>query len=133
MQSKQLTVFDVATEKSYPPLQAEVADSFLTRFCGLMGRCRLAAGHGLLLMPCNSVHMCFMRFAIDVVYLDKEKHILKVVERLAPWTGLSACWQAHAVLEMPADTARQWGCQVGRQLIEAGKDLHGDIVRGRQG
>ena len=55
-----------------------VADSFFTRLAGLMFRQKLPPATGLLLVPCNSVHMCFMRFAIDVVYIDKEYKISAV-------------------------------------------------------
>jgi len=94
-----------------------IADSFLTRFAGLMLRQKLPATTGLFLAPCNSVHMCFMRFAIDVVYLDKDYKIIKVVKNLKPWIGLSICSHAWAVLEMNAGEAERCGCEVGRQLV----------------
>ena len=48
----------------------EIADNFFRRFCGLMGKKNLPARHGLLISPCNSIHMCFMKFPIDAVFLD---------------------------------------------------------------
>ena len=66
-----------------------VADSFFARLAGLMFRQKLPPATGLLLAPCSSVHMCFMRFAIDVVYIDKKFKIIKVVKNLKPWVGLS--------------------------------------------
>lgn len=95
-----------------------VANSFLTRFAGLMFRQKLSAATGLFLAPCSSVHMCFMRFSIDVVYLDKDYNIIKVVKRLKPWIGLSICARAWAVLEMTAGEAERCGCEVGRKLIK---------------
>ena len=59
-------------------IEVELADSFFSRLRGLMFRRRLKEGCGLLLAPCNSVHMLFMRFAIDVIYLDKDFCIKKV-------------------------------------------------------
>ena len=94
-----------------------IADSFLMRFAGLMFQQKLPPATGLLLAPCNSVHMCFMRFAIDVVYLDKEYKIIKVVKNLKPWIGLSMCGKAWAVLEMTAGEAERCGCDVGRKLV----------------
>ena len=94
-----------------------IADSFLMRFAGLMFRQKLPPATGLLLAPCNSVHMCFMRFAIDVVYLDKDYNIIKIVNNLKPWIGLSMCSKAWAVLEMNAGEAERCGCEVGRQLV----------------
>ena len=86
-------------------IEAEIADNFWRRFLGLMGRKELLPRHGLLITSCNSVHMCFMRFPIDVVYLDKDYKVLKVVRSLPPWTGLSFCRGAYAALELPANTA----------------------------
>ena len=87
-----------ADEKN-PSLQVEVADSFCTRLRGLMGRKSLPAGKGLLIAPCSSIHMCFMRFAIDVIYIDQDYRVLKMVYGLKPWTGLSICWKAWGVIE----------------------------------
>ena len=94
-----------------------IADTFLTRFAGLMFRQKLPAATGLFLAPCNSVHMCFMRFAIDVVYLDKNYKIIKVVNNLKPWIGLSMCSKAWAVLEMTAGEAESCGCEEGKKII----------------
>ena len=94
-----------------------IADSFLMRFAGLMFRQKLPPATGLLLAPCNSVHMCFMRFAIDVVYLDKDYNIIKIVNNLKPWIGLSMCSEAWAVLEMTVGEAERCGCEVGKKLI----------------
>ena len=102
---------------SAPFLEVLIADTFLTRFAGLMFRKKLPAATGLLIAPCNSVHMCFMRFAIDVIYLDKDYKIIKVVQNLKPWIGLSVCSKAWAVLEMTAGEAERCGLKVGEQLV----------------
>ena len=100
-----------------PFLKIKKADSFFTRLAGLMLQKKLPQGTGLLLAPCNSVHMCFMRFAIDVIYIDKEYKILKVVKNLKPWVGLSMCNNAWATLEMAAGEAERCGLKVGKSLI----------------
>ncbi len=94
-----------------------IADSFFTRFAGLTFRKPLPTATGLFLAPCNSVHMCFMRFAIDVVYLDKEYNIIKVVKNLRPWIGLSFCRKAWATLELSAGEAERCGLAVGKRLV----------------
>lgn len=99
-------------------LCVEVADSFLRRFLGLMGRKDIGMSRALLLSPCTSVHMCFMRFAIDVVYLKRgtdggDWRTVKVVRRLRPWIGMSACFGADAVLEMRSGEAERLGIQAG--------------------
>lgn len=103
--------------ESAPFLEVIIADSFFTRFAGLMFKKKLPPATGLLLAPCNSVHMCFMFFAIDVVYLDKEYKVIKVVKNLKPWIGLSMCNKAWATLEMTAGEADRYGCKVGKELI----------------
>lgn len=95
-------------------LTVHLATTFWQRFCGLMLRCPLSPATALLIVPCNSIHMCFMRFAIDAVYLDRRGKILKITRHLRPWIGLSACWPAHSVLEMTAGQSDALGLQVGQ-------------------
>lgn len=113
---KKMMLQIAGADKKNPSLQIEVADSFCTRLRGLMGRKSLAEGQGLLIAPCSSIHMCFMRFAIDAVYIDREYRGLKVVKGLRPWIGLSICWKAWAVIELPADTSLLNGINIGNQL-----------------
>ena len=81
----------------------ETAGSGATRRKGLLGRDGLAAGEGLWIVPCESVHTFFMRFAIDLVYLDRKNRVRKVRSSVGPWR-MSACLSAHSVLELPAGT-----------------------------
>ena len=111
-----LTKMSIEGASDPPPLSLEEADTFLKRFLGLMGRRRLPQGQGLLLSPCSSVHMCFMRFSIDVLYLDEEGHILKIVPNLRPWIGLSLCPGARAALELAAGEAERIGLREGMRL-----------------
>lgn len=79
----------------------ETADTFLARFRGLMGRRELAPGHALLLESCSSVHMFFMKFALDIVYLDRDFRVL-YVETLRPWQIGSLVKGCAHVLELNA-------------------------------
>lgn len=97
-------------------LEVEIADSFLSRLRGLMGRRHLSEGCGLLLAPCNSVHMLFMRFAIDVVYLDEDLSIKKIVRNLTPWLGMSICLGAWGALELPSGEAERLKLTVGQRF-----------------
>lgn len=100
-------------------LEIEIAESFLSRLRGLMGRSCLAEGRGLLLAPCNSIHMLFMRFAIDVIYLDKEFCIKKIARNVRPWLGMSFCFGAWAALEMTSGEAQRLKLAVGQKLQQA--------------
>jgi hypothetical protein len=81
----------------------EAARTSATRRKGLLGRDSLLSGEGLWITPCESVHTFFMRFAIDLVYLDRKQRVRKVRSEVGPWK-LSACWSAHSILELPAGT-----------------------------
>jgi uncharacterized membrane protein (UPF0127 family) len=93
----------------------EVAGSGPKRNKGLLGRERLAPGEGLWIVPCESVHTFWMKFPIDLVYLDRKKRIKKLKSAVPPWR-LSACLSAHSVLELPAGTIRDTQTQLGDTL-----------------
>lgn len=99
-----------------PFLKIKMADSYFSRLAGLMFKKELPQATALLLAPCNSVHMCFMLFAIDVVYIDKDYRILKIVKNLKPWIGLSMCSRAWAALELTAGEADRCGLAAGKKL-----------------
>jgi uncharacterized membrane protein (UPF0127 family) len=94
---------------------ADVADTSAKRRTGLLKHSRLAAGEGLWIMPCESVHTFFMKFPIDLVYLDKKRRVKKVRHAVPAWR-LSACLTAHSVLELPAGTAERTQTTVGDEL-----------------
>jgi uncharacterized membrane protein (UPF0127 family) len=90
----------------------EVANSGATRRKGLLGRDGLGTGTGLWIVPCESVHTFFMRFPIDLVYLDRKNRVRKVRHAVGPWR-ISACFAAHSVIELPAGTVRESGTVKG--------------------
>jgi uncharacterized membrane protein (UPF0127 family) len=94
---------------------AMIADRPLRRMRGLLGRDSLPAGEGLLLQPAPSVHTAFMRFPIDVIFLDRDLQVVKVVEELRPWRGASAR-RARSALELAAGAASASGIQSGDRL-----------------
>jgi hypothetical protein len=94
---------------------AEVADTSAKRRIGLLKHERLDPGEGLWITPCESVHTFFMKFPIDLVYLDRHLKVRKVRSRVRPWR-LSSCLLAHSVLELPAGTVKQSGTQAGDEL-----------------
>ncbi|HXM40588.1 MAG TPA: DUF192 domain-containing protein [Bryobacteraceae bacterium] len=94
---------------------AELADTSDKRRTGLLKHDRLDPGQGLWIVPCESVHSFFMKFAIDLVYLDRNNRVRKVRHRMVPWR-VSACLSAHSILELPAGAAAASGTQAGDQL-----------------
>lgn len=101
---------------------ATLADRPLQRMRGLLGREALPAGEGLLLHPAPSIHTAFMRFPIDVVFLDRESVVVRVVERLVPWRAASAP-RARSALELKAGETARCGVNVGDWLIRVSEDL----------
>ncbi|MGE4234488.1 MAG: DUF192 domain-containing protein [Bacteriovoracia bacterium] len=83
----------------------ETADTFFSRFRGLMGRD--SAGGGLLLQSCNSIHTFFMKIPIDVIYLDKDLKVLKVVHSMKPWRVDFPVFGADSVLELESGRGRE--------------------------
>ena len=93
-------------------LQLQLAHTPWARLRGLLGYKTLPAGHGLWLRPCNSVHCWFMRFAIDVIYLDKQQRVLQIRAQLRPWQ-LSLCWPVNSVIEMSAGECQRLNITAG--------------------
>ena len=84
-------------------VKAEVARSFVERARGLIGRRNLAPGEGMLILKCNAIHTCFMRFPIDAVFLDRNNHVVKTVRDIRPWRlFVWGGWRAKKVLETAA-------------------------------
>ena len=92
-----------------------LAETALTRMRGLLGRRNLPPGEGILLKPASSVHMAFMRFAIDAVFLDRDLRVLKIADDLKPWRAAGARG-AKSVVELPAGEAARRGLTVGDRL-----------------
>jgi uncharacterized membrane protein (UPF0127 family) len=81
----------------------EIADTAATRNKGLLGSRGLAQGEGLWIVPCESVHTFFMKFPLDLVYLDRKRRVRKVRIEVLPWR-ISICLSAHSILELPPGT-----------------------------
>ena len=96
--------------------RCELADDTLARAVGLLGRKGLEPGGGLLISRTGSVHMFFMRFAIDVVFVDKAGTIVKIVPNLRPWRVAMAL-RAKSALELPSGTAATLGLEPGMVLV----------------
>ena len=94
---------------------AEVADTSRKRNVGLLKHKSLPAGQGLWIVPCEGIHTFGMKFAIDVVFLDRKKKVMKVRPDMGR-RRISLCLLAHSVLELPAGTALGAAVQRGDQL-----------------
>jgi uncharacterized membrane protein (UPF0127 family) len=90
-----------------------VADTFFARFRGLMLASEPAEGEGLLISPCNSIHMMFMRFPIDAIFIDAGNRIKALYRRLSPWLGISSIHRdACSVIELKAGSIDKAGVEI---------------------
>jgi uncharacterized membrane protein (UPF0127 family) len=119
------------TRSSDLALDVEVAGSLWAKFMGLMGRPALAPGTGMWLPDSNGIHMMFMRFPIDAVFVGKPveavggagrvgrpRPVVAVYRGLKAWTGIVPFVRgAHGVLELPVGAVEASGTQVG-DLVE---------------
>jgi uncharacterized membrane protein (UPF0127 family) len=93
-----------------------VADGMWSRFMGLMGTRELPAGHGLCLKPCSQIHMFFMRFPIDAVFIDGDGRVVRCYPELKPWRVTRIVSKAKACLELPAGSIATSQLQAGDVL-----------------
>jgi uncharacterized membrane protein (UPF0127 family) len=100
--------------------RGRVADSYFPRLIGLMGHAPLQEGEGLIIAPCNSIHTHFMRFAIDVLYVNREGDIVAMDQAMAPWRFGKVHRGARYVVELPAGTIAATGTQVGDRVSVEG-------------
>ena len=93
-----------------------IADGVLARARGLLGRRALPAGEGLWLRPAASIHTLFMRFPIDVAFLDRDDVVVRIVEGLPPWR-VAGARRARSALELGAGECERRGLRVGERLL----------------
>jgi uncharacterized protein len=91
------------------------AETSAARRTGLLKHERLASGEGLWIVPCEAVHTFFMKFALDLIYIDRKRRVKAVVRNVRPWR-FSMCLPAHSVLELPVGTIDRTETQIGDQL-----------------
>ena len=96
------------------------ARSFAARFKGWMFRPAIGPDEALYLPRCASVHTCFMRTAIDAVFLDRAGKVIETRGNLAPWR-MASCPGADAVLELPAGRFAALGLSAGDRLEIQGR------------
>lgn len=103
--------------------RVEVAGSLWAKFMGLMGRASLAPDTALWLPDSNGIHMLFMRFPIDAVFLGRPERsgarpVVSIHHALRPWTGIVPLVRGgHGVLELPVGAIEASATAVGDQIV----------------
>ncbi len=96
--------------------EVRVARRFHERLFGLMGRGRLAPGVALWLTPCRSIHTLGMRFAIDIIFLDRDGLVLRITPALRPWRLAWAPRGTYSVVELTAGWLAEDAIRIGNRV-----------------
>lgn len=118
MQSIKIGYAFNVTRQAFLATRLRVAASHYERLVGLLRTSPSAFqdGSGLWIVPCHGVHTLAMRYPIDVLYLDKENRVIRMVDNLRPWRMTPMIVESATVIELPAHTAWNTGTRVGDQI-----------------
>ena|SRR5713226_8850482 len=99
----------------------EIADCFWARARGLIGRREIPNGFGLVIRPCNGIHMLFMSMDVDAIHVDTGGRVVRILHGIKPWRVGPIVWKSAMVIELAAGTALATGIQTGDiiELIKA--------------
>ncbi len=89
------------TRKTILAQKATLADTMASRFVGLLRHDFLAQGQGLIITQCNSIHMFFMKFSIDVIFIDRKKTVVGLVRGIKPFQISPYYWRSDCAIELP--------------------------------
>ena len=109
----------------------ELASSMVKRMIGLLGRPSLPEGHALIIEPCNSIHTFFMKFSIDVVFVDRNHRIVSVIERMRPFRVSRIYPRARYVIEFPPGVLGRTETERGDTLAWSRRDTPASDDRGQ--
>ena len=98
-------------------LRETKADNFFARAMGLMGRSNFSAQEAMVIVPCRSVHTFFMRFPIDIIFLDKDNRIIEIIESMKPFRLSRINYRAYSVVELAAGTIHATQTTAGDSLL----------------
>src|ERR1700681_2834359 len=106
------------TRETFVATETILADSYLRRLIGLLGKTKRWAqvGRGLWIVPSSGVHTIGLLFPIDLIFLSKEKEVVYVEEHLRPFRISKVSLKAMSVLELPPHTIYRSGTQIGDRL-----------------
>ena len=104
------------TKEAFLAFRVKIADSFLGRLVGLLGRRSLKPESGVWILPCNSIHTIGMLFTIDVIFVDRNLKVVGLRELVRPFSITRPNFRAESVIELPAHAIVKSGTEIGDQL-----------------
>jgi len=105
------------TKENIVIVDLRIARTFKERLLGLMFKRRMHRNEGLLILGCSSIHTCFMRFAIDVVFMDIDHKVICIKNRIKPWRISGFVPKAYMTLELSEGTINRKNISLGDILI----------------
>lgn len=112
------------TENTILAHNAILADSFISRLKGLLGKKLIPPGEALIIYPCKQIHSAFMQFSFDALFLDPDFYVLHAEQEMPPFKVSPLVRKACMVVELPAGTIKETKTQVGdKMIIEEGCNL----------
>lgn len=104
------------TKKTWLATKVYKADNFLTRLVGLLKRTQLGPEEALWLMPSKGIHTIGMKFPIDVLFLNKDCHVVGLISAMAPYRVSSVHISSYSVIELPNGMIKKSRTEVGDLL-----------------
>ena len=105
------------TKETFLAFRVKVADSFLSRLIGLLGKKFLKPDGGVWIIPANAVHTIGMLFTFDLVLIDKDFKVVGLRELVRPFRVTRPNFRAESVIELPAHSIFKSRTEVGDQLM----------------
>ena len=96
---------------------AVIAKTPLKRMIGLLNRSSLEPGEALIIKPCNSIHTFFMRFPIDVIFVDANNRITKTIHSMRPFRISGIYLNALFSIELPTGTLEKTSTHAGDVVV----------------
>ena len=106
-----------ATKKTIVATEVKIANTFITRLIGLLNRKSISPEEALIIYGCRSIHMFFMKFSIDVIFMNKENRIVGLVENIKPFRVSPTFLKSYYAIELAVGTIEKTRSQQGDQLI----------------
>ncbi len=105
------------TKETFLAFRVQVADSFLSRLIGLLGRRSLQPDSGVWIVPANAIHTIGMLFSFDLVLIDKDFKVVGLRELVRPFSVTRPNLRAESVIELPAHSIFKSRTDIGDQLL----------------
>lgn len=114
-----MTFVKIINQRSNEIIGSQIvyANTYYKRFIGLIGKNELNSNEGLFLTPCNSIHMMFMKFPIDLIFLDRKNKIVHITENIKPWQISRIVFRGQSVLEVAAGKVKETESKVGDRIL----------------